>query len=323
MTQLGSQSEPIAIIGSGCRFPGHTNSPSKLWQLLREPRDLQTEIPASRFNPNVFYHPDHAHHGTSNVRHSYSLDEDYTRFDAQFFGIKPTEAQCIDPQHRLLLEAVYESIESAGLRLEDLRGSETAVYVGSMSGDYADIMGFDCDSFPTYGSTGAARSILSNRVSYFFDWHGPSMTIDTACSSSLVAVHEAVQILRAGCSRIAVAAGSNLCLTQGPYIAGSNVQIFSSTGRCRMWDAKADGYARGEGVAVVVLKTLRNALADGDHIDCLIRETGLNQDGRTQGITMPNASAQTALIRETYARAGLDLGKREDRCQYFEAHGRS
>ncbi|KAF7590282.1 hypothetical protein BBP40_003019 [Aspergillus hancockii] len=321
MTQSIPQAEPIAIIGSGCRFPGRTSSPSKLWQLLREPRDLQTEIPCNRFNPHAFYHPDHAHHGTSNVRHFYGLDEDYTRFDAQFFGIKPTEAQCVDPQHRLLLETVYESIESAGLRLEDLRGSETAVYVGSMNGDYADIIGCDGESFPTYGSTGAARSLLSNRISYFFDWHGPSMTIDTACSSSMVAVHEAVQTLRAGRSRVAVAAGANLCLTPNPYVAGSKVQIYSPTGRCRMWDAEADGYARGDGVAVVVLKTLRDALADGDHIDCLIREIGVNQDGRTHGITMPSASAQTSLIRDTYARAGLDLEKQADRCQYFEAHG--
>ncbi|RJE27113.1 polyketide synthase [Aspergillus sclerotialis] len=313
--------EPIAIIGSGCRFPGESSSPSKLWQLLCEPRDLQTEIPASRFNPHGFYHPDNLHHGTSNVRHSYLLEEDCRRFDAQFFGIKPAEAHCIDPQHRLLLETVYESIESSGLRLEDLRGSDTAVYVGLMCGDYADMIVRDPESFPLYLSTGTARSIISNRVSYFFDWHGPCMTIDTACSSSLVAVHEAVQALRAGRSRVAVAAGSNLCLAPEPYIAESKLQMLSPTGRCHMWDAKADGYARGDGVAAVVLKTMSAALKDGDHIECIIRETGVNQDGRTKGITMPSATAQTRLIRDTYARAGLDPQKTEDRCQYFEAHG--
>ncbi|PWY66108.1 putative hybrid NRPS/PKS enzyme [Aspergillus heteromorphus CBS 117.55] len=312
--------EPIAIVGSGCRFPGESSSPSKLWELLKAPRDVQTEIPPTRFNPHAFYHPDNLHHGTSNVRHSYLLTEDHRHFDAQFFGIKPAEAHCIDPQQRLLMETVYESLESAGLRLEDLRGSETAVYVGLMCGDYADIVVRDPESFPMYLSTGTARSIMSNRVSYFFDWHGPSMTIDTACSSSLVAVHEAVQTLRAGRSRVAVAAGSNLCLGPEPYIAESKLQMLSPTGRSRMWDSQADGYARGDGVAAVVLKTLSAALADGDHIECLVRETGVNQDGRTRGITMPSSEAQTRLIQDTYARAGLDPLKPEERCQYFEAH---
>ncbi|EPS29069.1 hypothetical protein PDE_04017 [Penicillium oxalicum 114-2] len=313
--------EPIAIVGSGCRFPGESSSPSKLWELLQAPRDVQTEIPPTRFNPHGFYHPDNLHHGTSNVRHSYLLTEDHRHFDAQFFGIKPAEAHCIDPQQRLLMETVYESLESAGLRLEDLRGSETAVYVGLMCGDYADIVLRDPESFPMYLSTGTARSIMSNRISYFFDWHGPSMTIDTACSSSLVAVHEAVQTLRLGRSRVAVAAGSNLCLSPEPYIAESKLQMLSPTGRSRMWDIQADGYARGDGVAAVVLKTLSAALADGDHIECLIRETSVNQDGRTRGITMPSSEAQTRLIQDTYARAGLDPMKPQERCQYFEAHG--
>jgi hybrid polyketide synthase / nonribosomal peptide synthetase ACE1 len=313
--------EPIAVIGSGCRFPGECNTPSKLWELLRNPRDLRSKISQSRFDPDGFYHPDNLHHGTSNVRHAYLLSEDHRYFDAQFFGIKPAEANSIDPQQRLLLETVYEGIESAGLRIEDLQGSQTAVYVGLMCGDYSDIMNRDPDSFPTYLSTGTARSIMSNRVSYFFDWHGPCMTIDTACSSSLVAVHQAVQTLRSGESRIAVAAGSNLCLGPEPYIAESKLKMLSPNGRSRMWDADADGYARGDGVAAVVLKTLSAALEDGDHIECLIRETGVNQDGRTKGITMPSAKAQFALIRETYAKAGLDLNSQLDRCQYFEAHG--
>lgn len=313
--------EPIAIIGCGCRFPGRSNTPSKLWDLLREPRDLRSEIPSSRFNPDGFYHSDNLHHGTSNVRHSYLLSEDHRHFDAQFFGIKPVEANSIDPQQRLLLETVYESLESAGLKMEELQGTQTAVYVGLMCGDYADLMIRDPDSFPVYLSTGTARSIMSNRVSYFFDWHGPSMTIDTACSSSLLAVHQAVQTLRSGESRVAVAAGSNLCLGPEPYIAESKLKMLSPNGRSRMWDADADGYARGDGVAAVILKTLSAAIEDGDHIDCLIRETGVNQDGRTKGITMPSAKAQTALIRDTYARAGLDPANKHDRCQYFEAHG--
>ncbi|TWU72717.1 putative nrps-t1pks biosynthetic cluster [Metarhizium rileyi] len=313
--------EPIAIIGTGCRFPGQCDNPSKLWDLLRKPRDLLKEIPENRFSTDAFYHPKNYHHGTSNVRHSYILEEDLKNFDAQFFGINSVEAQSVDPQQRLLLETVYESLESAGLSVKELQGSDTAVYVGVMSADFTDMIGRDTEMFPTYFATGTARSILSNRLSYFFDWHGASMTIDTACSSSLIAMHQAVQTLRGGESSVAVVAGSNLILGPEQYIAESKLQMLSPTGRSRMWDSDADGYARGEGVAAIVLKTLSRAIADGDHIECVVRETGLNQDGRTPGITMPSAAAQEALIRATYARAGLDLGKRADRPQFFEAHG--
>ncbi|KAK2030524.1 PKS-NRPS hybrid [Colletotrichum zoysiae] len=313
--------EPIAIIGTGCRFPGGCDSPSKLWELLRDPRDLLKEIPEDRFSADGFYHPKNSHHGTSNVRHSYLLDEDLRRFDAQFFGIKATEANSIDPQQRLLMETVYEGIEAAGLSMKQLQGSDTAVYVGVMSADFTDMIGRDVETFPTYFATGTARSILSNRLSYFFDWHGPSMTIDTACSSSLIAMHQAVQTLRSGQASVAVVAGSNLILGPEQYIAESKLQMLSPTGRSRMWDADADGYARGEGVAAIVLKPLSRALADGDHIECVIRETGVNQDGKTPGITMPSAVAQAALIRSTYSRAGLDISKASDRPQFFEAHG--
>ncbi|KAL0941609.1 hybrid NRPS/NKS cluster containing protein [Colletotrichum truncatum] len=313
--------EPIAIIGTGCRFPGDCNNPSKLWELLRHPCDLLKEIPEDRFSVDGFYHPDNSHHGTSNVRHSYFLEDDLRLFDAQFFGIKATEANSVDPQQRLLMETVYESLEAAGLSVQQLQGSDTAVYVGVMSADFTDMIGRDVETFPTYFATGTARSILSNRLSYFFDWHGPSMTIDTACSSSLIAMHQAVQTLRSGQSSVAIVAGSNLILGPEQYIAESKLQMLSPTGRSRMWDAEADGYARGEGVAAVVLKPLSQAIADGDHIECVIRETGVNQDGKTPGITMPSATAQASLIRSTYARAGLDISKPSDRPQFFEAHG--
>lgn len=168
---------------------------------------------------------------------------------------------------------------------------------------------------------GVARSMVSNRISYFFDWHGPSLTVDTACSSSLVALHQAVQSLRSGEVTVAVAAGTNLLLGPEPYIYESNLKMLSPDGRSRMWGNDANGYARGDGVAAVVLKTLEQALADGDHVECLIRESGVNQDGRSPGITMPTAKAQVQLIRDVYARAGLDLALSADRCQYVEAHG--
>ena len=278
--------EPIAIIGTGCRFPGDTSSPAKLWKLLEG--DL-CDIRPNRFNAEGFHHSDALHHGSSNAKHAYLLSQDHRDFDASFFGIKGVEANGIDPQQRLLLETVYKSIESAGLRMDHLRNSDTAVYVGLMCGDYEAMLLRDFDTMPNYHATGIARSIMANRISYFFDWHGPSMTIDTACSSSLVAVHLAVQSLRGGEARLAVAAGSNLMLGPENYIAESKLKMLSPTGRSRMWDKDADGYARGGGIATVVLKTLSAALEDGDHIKCLIRETGVNQDGRTRGITMPSA----------------------------------
>ncbi|PYI16870.1 beta-ketoacyl synthase domain-containing protein [Aspergillus violaceofuscus CBS 115571] len=244
--------EPIVVIGSGCRFPGTANSPSNLWELLRQPRDLLREIPTERFNAKAFHHPDAQYHGHSNVLHSYLLEEDVRRFDAQFFNIKPVEAQAMDPQQRLLLETVYEGLEAAGLTIEGLRGSKASVYAGLMCNDYEAILLRDFQQIPNYHATGVARSIVSNRISYFFDWHGPSLTVDTACSSTLIAVHLAVQALRAAETNVAFA---------------------------------------------------------------------LIQDGRTQGITMPSATAQASLIRDTYARAGLDPRQEGDRCQYFEAHG--
>lgn len=244
--------EPIAVIGSACRFAGGANSPSKLWDLLKEPRDVLREIPESRFSVNGFYHPDGSYHGHGNVRHSYLLDEDPRAFDPQFFGIKPVEARSMDPQQRFLLEVVYESLESAGLTLQGLRGSDTGVYVGLMCTDYEFQAFRDLNTIPTYHATGVGRSIMANRISYFFDWHGPSMTIDTACSSSLYAVHLAAQALRAGDSRAAVACGTNLILGPENYITESKLKMLSPDSRSRMWDEAANGYARGEGVASVV-----------------------------------------------------------------------
>ncbi|EED14463.1 polyketide synthase, putative [Talaromyces stipitatus ATCC 10500] len=314
-------SEPIAIIGAGCRFPGDVDSPSKLWELLKQPRDLLSEIPRERYNVEAFYHPDGKHHNATNVRHSYFLSENPHAWDANFFSIKPQEAECMDPQHRLTLEVVYEALCNAGLRMEDLQGSSTAAYVGLMSSDYTDIMQHDLKMTPQHFGVGVANSLASNRISYFFDWHGPSVTLDTACSGSLVAVHHAARALRNGDCSVAVAAGSNLLLGPKLYIAESKLSMLSPSGRSRMWDAAADGYGRGEGIGAVILKTLDQAMKDGDKIDCIIRETGVNQDGRTLGITMPSNLAQEALIRETYRRAGLDPSNPTNRCQYFEAHG--
>lgn len=213
------QEEPIAIIGTGCRFPGSSSTPSQLWELLRQPKHVACTIPADRFSIAAFYHEDGKHHRATNASESYFLTEDIRRFDASFFNISASEAVSIDPQQRLLLESVYESLESAGLRIGDLKGSDTAVFAGVMCDDYSAMLFRDADALPQYSATGTARSIISNRVSYFFDWHGPSLTLDTACSSSLVAVDLAVHALRRGESRVAVAAGTSLILGPGMYIS--------------------------------------------------------------------------------------------------------
>ncbi|KAK1636867.1 hypothetical protein BDP81DRAFT_471828, partial [Colletotrichum phormii] len=281
--------EPIAIIGSACRFPGGCSSPSKLWELLREPHDVRKQFDPKRLNLERFHNVDGQTHGSTDVRGlSYLLEEDSRIFDAGFSS----------------------------------RGSQTSVHVGSMSNDYGVIQARDPETMPKYNATGAhAPSIIANRVSYVLDLKGPSVTIDTACSSSLVALHQAVQGLRAGDCDAAIVGGTNLIMDPGPYIAESKLQMLSPDSQCRMWDASANGYGRGEGVAALLLKPLAKALADGDPVQGVVRATGINSDGQSPGITMPFAPAQTDLIRRTYRRAGLDPLREADRPQYFECHG--
>lgn len=244
-----SKTEPIAIVGSSCRFPGDASSPSKLWDLLQEPRDLRKKIPVDRFNPDGFYNENGEYHGvcssfnthppssiggmtdqknictyqSANVTQCYLTEEDPRLFDHSFFSINPKEAESMDPQQRILLETVYEGVEAAGYSMQQLRGAEIAVFVGQMNNDYFNILVRDVDSAPQYWATGATMSIMSNRVSYCFDWRGPSATIDTACSSSMVALHQAVQALRNREATMAVAAGVNLILGPEMFIAESKV----------------------------------------------------------------------------------------------------
>ncbi len=314
--------EPIAVIGSACRFPGQSQTPTKLWELLLHPRDVLKEFDPERLNLHRFFHENGDTHGSTDViNKSYLLDEEDIRlFDAAFFGISPVEAASIDPQQRILLESVYEAFESAGLTLHQMKGSPTGVYVGCMTDDWSAIQRRDMETLTTYAATGTASSIISNRISYVFDLHGPSETIDTACSSSLVAMHHAVTALRVGDCETAVVAGVNLILDPSRYILESKLHMLSPDARCRMWDGAANGYARGEGAAVLVLKPLRCAIRDGDAIDALIRGTGVNSDGQSAaGLTVPSAVAQRDLIRGTYRRAGLDPVR--DAPQFVECHG--
>ncbi|PSN67734.1 hypothetical protein BS50DRAFT_620227 [Corynespora cassiicola Philippines] len=316
----GDINQSVAIIGSSCRLPGAASSPSKLWNILCQPQDLLRRIPSERFNAEGFYDPNPEHSGTSNVKYAYFLEEDPSRFDASFFGIHPREAEAMDPQQRILLELAYEAFESAGIPMEKVRGSKTGVFAGLMGVDYYDIQMRDHLQLSQYHATGTARSILSNRLSYFFDLKGPSITVDTACSSSLVALHLAVQSLRNKECELAVVAGVNLILGPEMFISTSNLHMLSPDGRCKMWDRDADGYARGEGGGVLLLQLLDDSKND-PRVHCVIRETNINSDGKTPGITMPSSSSQFDLITETFERAGLDPLRTEDRCQYFEAHG--
>ncbi|KAF7596241.1 hypothetical protein BBP40_002774 [Aspergillus hancockii] len=320
MTAQNLHDEPIAVVGWACRFPGESTSPSKLWELLREPRDVRREFDPENLNLSRFYNPNGDVHGATNVKaQGYLLAEDSRLFDPVFFGITPVEAEGMDPQQRILLETVFETFEAAGYTLDQMRNSKTSVHVGVMTGDYSDIQMRDTETVPQYTATGTGRSILSNRISYIFDLHGPSITIDTACSSSLVAVHQAIQAMKAGDCEAAIVGGVNLIFDPSMYIIESKLHMLSPDSQSRMWSKDANGYARGEGVAALFLKPLSHALRDNDHIEGIIRATGVNSDGHSQGITMPRASAQADLIRDTYRRAGLDPIK--DRCQYFECHG--
>lgn len=320
MPSKTSLPEPIAVVGSACRFPGGSTSPSKLWTLLSQPRDVLQTFDPKRLNLNRFYHLNGDSHGSTDVQNkSYLLQEDSRVFDASFFSISPAEAEGMDPQQRVFLETVFEAFEATGCTLDQIQGSSTSVHVGVMNADYFDIQLRDTETIPKYNATGTSRSILSNRISYVFDLKGPSVTIDTACSSSLVALHQAIQSLHQGESSTAVVGGVNLIFDASMYIMESKMHMLSPDARSRMWDQSANGYARGEGVAALILKPLSHAVRDGDQIEGIVRSTGVNSNGQSSGITMPNAAAQASLIRQTYRRAGLNPVR--DRCQFFECHG--
>nr|QCQ29632.1 polyketide synthase-nonribosomal peptide synthase [Alternaria oxytropis] len=315
------QEEPIAIIRVAYCFLGGANTLSKLRDLIHLPYNLSRTVPTTRFDTKSFFHPKLSHYGTTNADKAYFLDDDVSLFDAPFFNVQASKANAIDPQQRLLIEVVYKSLCNAGQRVEDIKGLNTAVYVRLMCDNWVQITGRDWDMIATYQVTSTSRAILSNCVSYFFDWHRPSITIDTACSSSLVAVHQAVAALRSGESLMAVVAGTNLILSPVMWIAESNLRMLLPTGTSKMWDAAAESYARGKGVAAVIMKPLTAAIRDGDNIECIIRATGINQDGRTSGITVPSNLAQTQLITNTYARARMDINNTKDCPQFFYAHG--
>jgi len=310
-----ANAEAIAIIGIGCRFPGAKDARA-FWNLLRNGVDAIREVPVERFNLHDFFDPDPAVPGKMATRWG-GFIEQVDQFDAYFFGISPREAARMDPQQRLLLEVAWEALEDAGQVRERLAGTSTGVFIGISNNDYGRIQFNDPDRIDAYAGTGNALSIAANRISYVFDFRGPSIAIDTACSSSLVAVHQACCSLRSGESTLALAGGVNLILSPAITINFTKAGAMAPDGRCKAFDARADGYVRSEGAGVVVLKPLSRALVDRDPIYAVIRGSAVNQDGRSNGLMAPNPVAQEALLREAYRRAALSPGD----VQYVEAHG--
>ncbi len=308
--------EPIAVIGLGCRFPGDIHGPEALWRFLCEGGSAVGEVPLDRWSWCDDGSPEVAAALSSTTRWGSFLTQ-IEAFDAEFFDISPREAARMDPQQRLLLEVAYEALEQAGIPADSLRQTQTGVFVGACGGEYAVLATSDLSQVDAWSGTGGALSVIANRVSYFFDLRGPSVTVDTACSSSLVGVHLACQSLRSGDSNLAIAAGVNLLLSPVVTRSFDQAEAMSPTGRCHAFDAAADGFVRGEGCGVVVLKRLGDALRDGDSVLAVVRGSAVNQDGRSNGLMAPNPAAQTAVLRAAYHSAGVEPRD----VDFVEAHG--
>jgi len=299
-----------------CRFPGEASSPDAYWDILKNGKDVVTEVSSERWGTNFYQHPDKKEPGKSYTFAAGVLPQ-VDEFDASFFGISPREAAQMDPQQRLLLELTWEALEDGRQVPESLAGSDCAVYIGIASTDYAHRRMDDLSSLDPYSMTGNTASIASNRISYIFDLHGPSVSVDTACSSSLVALHQACNAIWNGDAPTAITGGVNMLLHPFGFVGFSKASMLSPCGRCRAFDATGDGYVRSEGSAVLYLKPLEDAERDGDPIHAVIINTGINSDGRTNGITLPSTEGQAGLLKRVYEGAGIS----PDDLDYLEAHG--
>lgn len=308
--------EPIAIVAVSCRFPGAPD-PEAFWDLLSGGVDAIREVPEDRFDIDEFYDPDPDTAGKTYTRFGGFLDG-IDGFDPEFFGISPREAVWIEPQQRLTLETVWEGLERAGYSPASLRGSRTGIFMGVAANEYAHLLSAgSIDKIEPHFITGNALNAISGRVAFALGLEGPAVAVDTACSSALVAVHQAAQALRFGDCDMALAGGVNVLLSPVTMIAASRARMLSPVGRCKTFDASADGYVRSEGCGVLVLKRLSDAERDGDRICAVISSSAVNQDGASSGLTVPNGGAQQRLIGTVLARAGLDGGD----VDYLEAHG--
>ncbi len=304
----------IAIIGIGCRFPGMADSPKKFWENLENGIDTVVPVPADRWNSNKYYYLSRDNQSKVKIKNGAFLN-DIKGFDASFFNITPVEAHQIDPQQRILLEVSWKTLESASINVQKLEGSNTGVFVGISSSEYSEAINFD--KLNTYSLTGSMLSTASGRISYTFGFQGPSLSIDTACSSSLVAVHQAVTSLNTGQCDLALTGGVNIMLTPKTYIGLSKLNSLSDDGRCRAFDDLADGYGRGEGCGMILLKRLEDAERDNDRVIAIIAGSAINHDGKSSGLTVPNGLAQIDVIRAAQKTGNI---KAED-VSYVETHG--
>lgn len=308
----------IAVIGMGCRFPGDVENPQAYWKLLSEGVDAICKVPEDRWNPSELDRlglgpaEENALQWGGFIRH-------VDAFDPGFFNLSPNEAEQMDPQQRLLLMVAWEALEASGQRADRLAGSSTGVFVGvhSQSSDYYHRQIADLPAIEMYTSTGGAHSIIANRLSYFFDFNGPSMVVDTACSSSLVALHLGCQSLKNKECDVALVGGCNLILSPEVSVAFSKLQFLSPAGRCKTFDESADGFVRGEGCGVVVLKRLDDAVRNNDPVLAVVRGSAVNQDGASNGITAPSGPAQEAVIRQALRSSKVD----PHQISYIETHG--
>src|ERR1700742_3957083 len=307
---------PVAVIGMACRLPGGVDSPERLWEALLRGDDLVTEIPPDRWDADDYYDPEPGMQGRSVSKWGAFLD-DVAGFDLEFFGINEREATALDPQHRLLLETSWEVVEHAGLTPQQVTGSLTGVFVGLTHFDYQIVAAQSHSMEGPYGFQGNGFSMASGRIAYALRVHGPAVTVDTACSSGLFAIHMACRSLNDGESDLALAGGACVMLEPRKFAAASAQSMLSPTGRCRAFDAAADGFVSGEGAAMVLLKRLPDAIRDGDRIMAVLRGTAANQDGHTVHIGTPSQQAQKSVYRQALAAAGVDPGT----VGMVEAHG--
>jgi len=306
--------EDIAIVGIGCRLPAGIHTPEQLWEFLIEGGDAITQVPSDRWPWPAGIDPAHSHPGIDRG----GFLADIARFDARFFRVTPREAQLMDPQQRILLELTWETLEDAGLPPSTLAGTKTGVFVGASGSDYALLLQKSSDgALEPHAGTGGAASILANRISYFYDFRGPSLLVDTACSSSLVALHQAIRSLRAGECEQSLVAGINLMCHPGTTIAYYKAGMLARDGRCKTFDKEANGYVRSEGAVMVLLKPLARALADGNSIYAVIKGSAVNHGGQASGLTVPNPEEQSKLILDAWRDARLPLHS----VAYLETHG--
>src|SRR5579872_812425 len=310
------KSAPIAVIGMACRFPG-ADGPAAFWDLLSRGGDAITEIPRERWDVDAYFDPNPDAPGKMYTRWGGFLT-DIDQFSPAFFGIAPREAASVDPQQRLLLEVSWQALENAGAPPQRLSSRQVGVFIGIGATDYGELEVMQGPgAIDPYNGTGSSHSVAAGRLSYLLGVRGPSLAIDTACSSSLASLHLAVGSLRNGESDVALAGGVNLTLSPDSLVTLCKARMLSPDGRCKTFDASANGYVRGEGCGVLVLKRLSDALAEGDNILALIRGSAVNHNGRSGGLTVPSGPAQEELIRHALASAGLEPGD----IAYVEAHG--